>query len=380
MKYGIIGYGKMGKDIFSLLFGKLKADRFVILDIGGVEENTAAVMRFLGKSLRRNMLSEEEFEFKKNSFTFTDNINDLCGCDIVIEAAFENISVKKDIFAKLDSVVSEKCLLLTNTSSLSIPEIFSGISHKERCFGLHFFYPVKLTGFAELNILPETSEECIHTAEKLLADIGKKSVIFSGEYHIYLNQILACTVSHAIFLREKYGVSVNELDKALENLFPSVSIFEVLDSVGLGLMAGNPDGFRIQRNKELLDYGCRQMNQWLADGCPKETLCFLDFMSKNETPSGKSCDGAELDMIAYILNETVNALEDYSGNAETLIETIWDTLSIAERPEYYCEKYGADAIADALEELGNQTGFNAYRYRGTSVRNKYFPDSTGGSE
>lgn len=378
MEIGIIGYGKMGKDIFALLFDKLKTDRFTVLDLYGAEENTAAVMKTLGKSLKRNKLTEEEYEFKKNSFSFTDDVNALSKCDIIIEAVFEKMDVKKDIFSGLDAVVSEKCLLLSNTSSLSIPEVFSGISHKERCFGLHFFYPVKLTGFVELNILPETSHECISAAEKLVEDIGKKPLVLSGEYHIYLNQILACTVSHAIYLREKYGVTAAEFDKNLEDLFPAVGIFSVLDSVGLGLMAGSPDGFTIRRNQELLAYGCRTMHKWLDEGCPKETLCFLDFMAQHESPSGNPCDGAELDMIALILNETVNALEDIGNNTETLIEAICDTVGIAEKPSYYYTKYGADTIFAALEEMKNKTGFNAYEHRGKSVWDKYFSDKTGG--
>ncbi len=378
MEIGIIGYGKMGKDIFALLFDKLKTDRFTVLDLYGAEENTAAVMKSLGKSLKRNKLTEEEYEFKKDSFSFTDDINAMSKCDIIIEAVFEKMDVKKDIFSKLDAVVSEKCLLLSNTSSLSIPEVFSGISHKERCFGLHFFYPVKLTGFVELNILPETSQECISTAEKLVEAIGKKPLILSGEYHIYLNQILACTVSHAIYLREKYGVSAAEFDKNLEDLFPTVGIFGVLDSIGLGLMAGSPDGFTIRRNQELLAYGCQNMNKWLGEGCPKETLCFLDFMAQHESDTGNSCDGAELDMIALILNETVNALEDLGGNATTLIEAICDTVGIAEKPSHYYTKYGADTIFAALEELSQRSGFKAYEHRGKSVWDKYFSDKTGG--
>ena len=372
MKIGIVGYGKMGKDIFSLFFDKLSDAQFVVIDLFGAEENTAAVLKTLGKSLKRKKLTEEQYEFKKDSFVFTDDTSALSGCDVVIEAVFENMDAKKELFAKAAAAVSDDCLLLSNTSSLDIPSVFADIPHKERCFGLHFFYPVKLTGFVELNVLPETSEASAEKAAQLVKAAGKKPIVFSGEYHIYLNQILACMVSHAIYLRESFGASVPEVRKALGEMFAIADPFEVLDSVGLGLMAGSPDNFRIERNKGLLGYGCEKMNGWLAEGCPKETLSFLDFMAERESETGADCGKAALYMAALILNETVNAANDYSGDTAVLTEAVQDTLGLAEAPAFYYEKYGAEAIFAALDELSAKTGFGSYSYKEKSAWDALF--------
>jgi len=370
MKIGIIGYGKMGKDIFSLFFDKLPDAQFVVIDLFGAEENTAAVLKTLGKSLKRKKITEEQYEFKKDSFLFTDDTAALSGCDTVIEAVFENMAAKKEIFAKAAEAVSEDCLLLSNTSSLDIASVFEGIPHQERCFGLHFFYPVKLTGFTELNILPGTADSCIKKAAKLVETAGKKPIVFSGDYHIYLNQILACMVSHAIYLRESMNVTAAELNKGLEEMFPVAPPFEVLDSVGLGLMAGSPDNFRIERNKGLLDYGCEKMNGWLNEGCPKETMCFLDFMKEHETASGSSCEKAPLYMAALILNETVNAASEYSGDKNILLEAVQDTLGIAESPAAYLDKYSIETMFAALDELHSKTGFGSYIHQSKDVWEK----------
>lgn len=362
MKIGIVGYGKMGKDIFSLFFDKLPDAQFVVIDLFGAEENTAAVMKTLGRSLKRKKLTEEQYEFKKDSFLFTDDTSALSGCDIVIEAVFENMDAKRELFAKAAQAVSHDCLLLTNTSSLDIASVFEGIPHRERCFGMHFFYPVKLTGFVELNILPETAQSNADKAAQLVMSAGKKPIVFSGEYHIYLNQILACTVSHAIYLREKLGASVPELSGALEELFAVAGPFDVLDSVGLGLMAGDPDNFRIERNKGLLGYGCEKMKGWLSEGCPKETLTFLDFMAERESAAGADLSRAPLYMAALILNETVNAVSEYGGDTGILTEAIQDTVGLAEAPAYFYEKFGAEALFAALDELYDDTGFGSYRH------------------
>ena len=367
MKIGIIGYGKMGKDIFSLFFDKIPDAQFVVIVRSAAQEHTDSVMKTLGKSLKRKKISEELYAFKKDSFLFSEDISALSGCDIVTEAISEDMAAKKDIFAKAANVVSDSCLLLTNTSSLDIASVFEDIPRKERCFGLHFFYPVKLTGFVELNVLPETSESCTEKAEQLVRAAGKTPIVFSGEYHIYLNQILACMISHAIYLRESFGVTVSEMNNAVSELFSLAGPFDVLDSVGLGLMAGDPENFKIKRNKELLGYGSKEMNKWLDAGCPKETLSFLDFMSEHESADGKPCDNASLYMAALILNEIVNSSYEYSGDKAVFLEAVQDTLGIAEPPAYYYRKYGSEKIFKVLDELYIKTHFDSYMHHDKDV-------------
>ena len=372
MKIGIIGYGKMGKDIFSLFFDKLPDAEFKVLEIADAEKNTAAVVKTLDKSLKRKKLTQEQYDFKKDSFRFTDDVNELKDCDTIIEAIFENMQAKKDIFGKLGEIVSDGCLLLTNTSSLDISEVFEGIPHRERCFGLHFFYPVKLTGFVELNILPDTSEDAINRAKALVEAGGKKPVVFSGKYHIYLNQLLSCMIAHAIYMQKKAGVSVKEMSSALAPLFPVAGPFDVLDSVGLGLMGGNIGNFRIERNTKMLEYGNAKMKEWIAAGCPQTTLGFLDFMAENESDTGNDCGDAQLDMAAYLLNETVNALEECGGDIQTISEAVTETLGLAEAPSYYYKKFGKEALFTALDRYAAETGYATYEHKDSSVWDKYF--------
>ncbi len=373
MKIGIVGYGKMGKDIFSIMFDKLSGAEFVVLDTFGKEENAAAVAKTLDKALRRKKINEEEYERRMYSFRFTDEASDMSGCDLVIEAIFEDIRAKKSVFYQLSGIVSSNCMLLTNTSSLDIAEIFADVPNRERCFGMHFFYPVKLTGFVELNVLPETSGEFISKAEEIVRSIGKSPLVFSGDYHIYLNQILSCMVSHGIYLKNALGTSVRELRNALSELYAVADVFEILDSVGLGLMAGKPDNFRIERNKQLLGYGCEQMNSWLSEGCPKETLSFLDFISERERATGAHCDNAPLSMISLILCETVNALCDKPGCDEKLfMEAVQDTLGLAEPLPYYYEKFGAENIFAELDRLGSAAGYASYKYADKAEWDRYF--------
>ena len=118
MKIGIVGYGKMGRDIFSLFFDKLDSAEFVVLDTFGAEENTAALIKTLDKQLRRKKLTDEQYEAKKSSFLFTDKAEDMAGCDCVIEAVFENIGVKKELFGKLYFRVRFRIFIQVQVSGL----------------------------------------------------------------------------------------------------------------------------------------------------------------------------------------------------------------------------------------------------------------------
>lgn len=372
MKIGIVGYGKMGRDIFSLFFDKINGAEFVVLDTFGAEENTAALIKTLDKQLRRKKLTEEQYEAKKNAFLFTDRAEDMAGCDVVIEAVFENIGVKKELFGRLSGIVGKDCLLLTNTSSLDIAEVFADIPGRERCFGMHFFYPVKLTGFVELNVLPENTRENIDRAAEMVEQTGKKPIVFAGEYHIYLNQILSCMVAHAIYLHDSKGISVRETRRGISGLFAVADAFEILDSIGLGLMAGKPDGFRIERNKSLLGYSCGRMSEWLEQGCPKEPLSFLDFISERENETGNDTSGLDLSMASLILCELVNALEDNKDcDTALFIEAVQDTLGLAETPAHYYKKYGPEAIFAELERLSAVTGFGSYTHADKTVWDGY---------
>lgn len=361
MKLGLVGYGKMGSEIFSLFFDSLKDTQFTIVSLNGAEKSREAVEKLLAKQLKRKRLTQEAYEAKCGSFRFTDDYNELCGCDAVIECVFEDMALKKEIFAKIAGIVSAEALLLTNTSSLDIAEVFRGIPNPERCLGMHFFYPIKLSGFVELNYLPENTAEVLDRAESMITAAGKRTLRFAGDYHIYLNQILALCISHSIRVAESTGVSAEQFDAAVKGIFPFAGPFSILDTVGLGLMAKNPEGFRIPRNTTLLRYGSGIMNEWLADGCPAASGGFLDYMKEKQKPDD-NCDtsGFEGGILAMVLNAAVFAAKESGCDKEALLDAVGDVLGLADRlPEYY-HATGYERITAELERFKADTGFEIY--------------------
>ncbi|MBQ1464118.1 MAG: 3-hydroxyacyl-CoA dehydrogenase family protein [Ruminococcus sp.] len=371
MNIGITGYGKMGKDIFSFFFDNLKNAGFTVLVRSGAEEYTAAVVKTLDKQLRRKKLTQEEYEAKKSAFRFTCDAAELAGCDVVIETISENLEAKNSLFRDIADIVSGNCLLMTNTSSLNIEKVFEGVPDTQRCMGMHFFYPVKLAEFVELNLLADTSEDALKIAESLITGCGRRYIRFSGDYHVYLNQILSAMVSHGICLCDYFHTSVPALSASLEKMYTVAGVFDILDSVGLGLMAENQTNFRLERNKQLLGYGCEKMQLWRSQGCPDAPRSFLNFISQQEQKTAENCDNAPLYMAAYILSETAFALDEAGIDSDVLLEAVSSTLGTADTlPEMY-RKYGAENLISALDDLYEKTGFASYKYN-TDLFEKYY--------
>ena len=364
MKLGIAGFGKMGQDIFNLLFDKLREDEFVVLEPINTEKHAAAVQKQLDRKHRRGLLTEQQLADRKQAVRFTADPEDLAGCSLVLEAITEDLAAKQALFAKLEQIVPADCLLLTNTSSLPVAEVFAPVQHTGRCTGLHFFYPVRQTGFVEVNLLPETSAQTADAAFRLVQRIGKEPLPLEGAYHMYLNQILSCAVAHGFVLLRQYGVSPAQLNKALSGLMPTAPVFEILDSVGLGLMGADPDRFRIPRNRELLIYGHSAMQELIAGGCPETPLAFLDYAAEHMPDTEADASGAAADMTALLLNEISRALADYQGDRTLFCRAIQETLGLAETPAALYAAYGPVQLSAVLQHFYEATGFASYQPAG----------------
>ncbi|MBP1592138.1 MAG: hypothetical protein ILP22_08865 [Oscillospiraceae bacterium] len=366
-RIGILGYGKMGRDIFDLFHSKMPDSEFVVLLRHDIAEETEKVNKNLAKALRRKKINEEVFEKMSRNFLFTDRTDDFADCTIIIESVAENLKIKQDLFAELDKKVNDQCVFATNTSSLVIKDIFSLCSSNRKTMGLHFFYPVKLSGFIELNECGDR-ETC-----KAIAEItGKSTVDFSGNYCFYLNQYISYCISHALILTEKYNTGITKAMDILNELFPMHSLFGMADSIGLGLMLSGTTDTSVQRIRAVIDSGREKMNKYLAEGCSPETGKFIEFITEKEKETEAADpdrDSFILDMISGMLNEAAAAA---SENESNLTEALFDAVGLSEKFSFYYEKYGYDRISESLEAVRALTGIDSYNAVGKDVYDKFF--------
>jgi 3-hydroxybutyryl-CoA dehydrogenase len=135
--------------------------------------------------------------------------------DMVIEAIYENLEAKKEIFRTLAPLVREDTVLASNTSSLSLTAIASVIPHPERFIGLHFFYPVPVMKLLEIVVSLYTSPETVATGIELGKQMGKEAIVAKDSPGFIVNRALVIMLNEAIFLYEEGIGTAEDIDKGM---------------------------------------------------------------------------------------------------------------------------------------------------------------------
>lgn len=363
-KTGIIGYGKMGKDIFNQIFRQPDMSDILVYCRHDADVYSAKVKKELDKSFKRGRITAEQYDVKLKNIRFTSSLECFAECDIIIESISENISAKQEIFRKLDAVVNPECIVTTNTSSLNISELFSGFSNPERCMGLHFFYPVQFSTFAEINILSQTGEKQIDQVNEFLSEIKKKGIVFSGNYHIYMNQFINMSISQAILLYDEENIPMNKFQQILSDIFPMHGLFGMIDGIGLDLLAADAMEFACPRIKPLMNYGTNQMKKWLAEGCSGEPNSFFTGFTEQKNAEREFSEAEKeelcLKVLAPLLKEAVCAASEYGGDIHTMFEAIKDTVGFAESLSFYYDRYGYERISQVLDMMYEKSGLECF--------------------
>jgi len=170
----------------------------------------------------------------------TTSIEAAAGANMVMEAVFENVDVKRDVFARLAPVISEHALVATNTSAIPITELAAGISRPERFLGLHFFNPVPMMAAVEVIRGMATSDEAFAAGKQFVLDMGKEPILVHRDVAGFvINRINFPSTMEAMRLVEEGVTSVEDVDKGLRLAAGRrMGIFETGDMVGLDVTYG----------------------------------------------------------------------------------------------------------------------------------------------
>lgn len=175
-KIGVVGCGQMGSGIIEVM---LKSGYQVVMyDVTKelTERGLKNVDKSLTKAVEKGRLTEEVRTDCLSRLNRADALEDLQDCDLVVEAAIENLVEKKAIFAKLDSVCKPETILASNTSSISITDIASATKRPEQVVGMHFFNPVPVMALVEVVKGVKTSPEVVALVSEIVAKVGKTFV------------------------------------------------------------------------------------------------------------------------------------------------------------------------------------------------------------
>ena len=231
-KVGVVGAGLMASQL-ALLFVRRLEVPVVLTDIdqARIDKGVGYVHAELDKLAARGRLSGDALNRLKGLVTGSLTKDVFADADLVIEAVFEEMSVKQQVFAEVEAVVSAECVLATNTSALSITEMASKLEHPERVVGLHFFNPVAVLPLLEVVRAEQTDDASLATAFAVGKALKKSCVLVADAPAFVVNRLLTRFLGEVTSAVEQ-GTPVAVADRALDPLGLPMSPFDLLTLVG----------------------------------------------------------------------------------------------------------------------------------------------------
>ena len=364
-KAGVIGAGTMGGGI---AMNFLNAGIPVTI----VETSQEALDRGLGiiranydTTASKGRMKAEDVDVRMGLLTGSLQLDDLADCDLVIEAVFEQLDIKRDVFARLDKVAKSDAILATNTSYLDIDDIAAATSRPSSVIGLHFFSPANVMKLLEIVRTRDTVLPIVATAVKLAKTIGKLGVTVGNGFGFVGNRILAARNRESDRLVLE-GAMPWDVDRVLYDFGFPMGHFQMRDLVGLDV-GWNREATSSANVREILNemgrHGQKTRGGYYDyDGNRKQTPSSVaakvieDFAAKQGIVRRQVGDEEILDRILFaMVNEGAKILDEGIAARSSDIDIIWVTgygwPKYRGGPMFWADLMGLPRVLERLKEL-----------------------------
>jgi 3-hydroxybutyryl-CoA dehydrogenase len=214
-RVGVVGLGTMGAGIAQVCLqaGLEVVGREVRPELG--EKARERIDHYLSRGVEKGRLTQEDKDAALDRLTLVTELADLGSCQLVIEAAFEDLEVKRELFGELERNVEPDAILATNTSALSVTEIAAATASPERVVGMHFFNPAPVLPLVEVIRTAHTSDEAFDTAYAFAERIGKEPVACNDTPGFIVNRILIPLLNDCVRVLDESRVTPEDVDRAM---------------------------------------------------------------------------------------------------------------------------------------------------------------------
>ncbi len=367
---GIVGAGTMGGGI-AMNFANIGLPVILIeRDQAALDKGLAVVRANYERSAKRGRLTADDVETRMGLLSGSTSIEDLASCDLVIEAVFENMAVKKDIFADFDRVLKPGAILATNTSALNIDEIASATKRPESVIGLHFFSPANVMRLVEVVRADHTSNEVIATSMALAKRIGKMAALVGVCRGFVGNRILAPRQMQANELLLE-GAMPWDVDRVLFDFGFPMGPFAMSDLAGLDIGWSK----ETSKGETLRDVLCEMDRRGQKNGrgfydyaadrssspSPEVEKVILDFAARSEKAPRKVSDEEILERCVFpMINEGFKILAEGKAIRASDIDVIWVNgygwPVYRGGPMFYAEQVGLANVLAKLKQFEKDFG------------------------
>lgn len=215
-KVAVVGAGTMGAGIAQACAVAGLNVTLSDTQAGALKRGLKGMDASLTRIVRKGGLTEADKSATLGRVTMTSDLGGISDADVIIEAVFEDLTVKREVWGRVAEVAGEGALLASNTSSLSITEIAAGVRRPERFCGLHFFNPVPVLPLVEVVRAQRTSEETVGRAKLFVETIGKTPIVCDDRPGFIVNRLLIPYLSDAVFALSEGVGSAEDIDTAMK--------------------------------------------------------------------------------------------------------------------------------------------------------------------
>jgi 3-hydroxyacyl-CoA dehydrogenase len=369
-KVGVIGAGTMGGGISMNFVNAGIPVTMVEVKQDALDRGLKVVRGNYERSAKGGRFTMDEVEKRMGLLTGSLNLEDLADCDLVIEAVFERMDIKKDVFARLDGIVKQGAILASNTSYLNVDEIASATKRPEFVIGLHFFSPANVMRLLEIVRGEKTSKEVIATSMKLAKTIGKVAVLVGVCPGFVGNRMLAQRTREANALVLE-GAMPWDVDRVLYDFGFPMGPFAMGDLAGLdiGWVKENSKSSTIREVLCEMDRRGQKTGAGYYDydenrnakPSPVTEKIIADFRAKQGINPRRISDDEILERCLYpMVNEGAKILEEKKAIRASDIDTVWlngyGFPVYRGGPMYWGEKIGLDKVLAGMKSFQAKMG------------------------
>jgi 3-hydroxyacyl-CoA dehydrogenase len=362
----VIGAGTMGGGIAMNFLNIGLPVTIVERSQEALDRGVAVIRKNYDASAAKGRIRAEDVEARMGRLKLSQTIDDLGESDLIIEAVFENLDLKKDIFARLDTIAKADAILASNTSFLDLDAIATATTRPERVIGLHFFSPANVMPLLEIVRGEKTSPELIASAMKIGRDIGKTVVLSRVCDGFIANRAMAVRSTQANRLIQQ-GPMPWEIDEAMSDFGFPMGPFAMTDLVGLDVIGWNPE---TSASSTVLEVLC-EMGRWgqkkgagyydyddKRRGVPSPVAekVIRDFAAKQGFEQRRlSFREIVAELLYPVVNEGARILEEgvaiRASDIDVALTTGYGWPVYTGGPMFWADTVGLATIVDALENM-----------------------------
>lgn len=231
---GILGGGTMGAGICAAMLLSDKQAVMVERDQEALDTGLNRVISILQARLKRKIIDQATFDKMQAALTGSIDYQAFSQCDIIVEAVFEDMAVKRQVFGSIDAVAKPDAVLATNTSYLDINEIAASVKNPSRVLGLHFFSPAHIMKLVEVIATDSVSDQTLATGFAFAKSLGKTPILSGVCEGFIANRILSAYRKECDYMLED-GATPRQVDTAMREFGLPMGLFEMADLAGLDI-------------------------------------------------------------------------------------------------------------------------------------------------